>query len=139
MPTPTRTPFVPRTQVASSAPTATPVLAASTLVPGAPTATPFVPTVEPGGSSSASATPTMSFVHTQPGVQSEVYLDIQVASGVAVTATLTGPGIVGSAQQSAVAGIGGQVRLTWIINLDGNYSATGSAGAASFNSSVSVQ
>ena len=81
----------------------------------------------------------MSFARTQPGVQSEVYLDIQVDSGVTVTAILTGPGVVGSAQQSAVAPTGGQVRLTWTVNVFGNYSASGSAGSTSFNSSVTVE
>ena len=81
----------------------------------------------------------MSFAHTQPEVQSEVYLDIQVQAGTSVTATLTGPGVVGSGQQSATAATGGQVRLTWTVNVFGAYAVNGTAGASAFNASVQVQ
>jgi hypothetical protein len=79
----------------------------------------------------------MSFAHPQSG--SEVYLDITVQSGTIVTATLSGPGVTGSAEQSATAGTGGQVRLTWTVSQLGAYSATGTAGASSFTASVQVQ
>ena len=81
----------------------------------------------------------MSFVHTQPGVQSEVYLDIEVQSGTTVSATLAGPGVVSLAVQSATSGADGQVRLTWTINVFGLYTVSGSAGGSSFNDSIDVQ
>jgi hypothetical protein len=106
----------------------------------APTATPFAPTTEaPASTAPTASTPTLSFAHTQPGVQSEVYLDIQVQAGTTVTATLSGPGIVGSAGQTAVAGSGGQVRLTWTVNVFGDYSVSGTAGTSSFSASITVQ
>jgi hypothetical protein len=81
----------------------------------------------------------MSFAHTQPGIQSEVYLDVQVQAGTTVTATLTGPGVVGSAEMSASAATGGQVRLTWTVNLVGAYAVNGTAGTSFFTASVQVQ
>ena len=66
-------------------------------------------------------------------------LDIQVQAGTTVTGTLSGPGMVGSALQSNVAGSGGQVRLTWTVNLFGSYSVSGTAGTSTFTASIVVQ
>ena len=68
-----------------------------------------------------------------------MYLDVQVQAGTTVTATLTGPGLVGSAEQPATAGTGGQVRLTWTVNVYGDYAVTGTAGTSAFITSVQVR
>ena len=81
----------------------------------------------------------MSFATTQSGNPSEVYLDITSSAGTTVTATLNGPGILSSALQTGIAGASGLVRLTWTINASGNYSASGTAGGSSFNSSIVAQ
>lgn len=136
----TPTPFVMPAVALITTPTPTFPAVAPTVFPTS-TPTPFV---TPTPTRFAIATPlplrpSMSYATTASGSPKEVYLDITVSAGTNVTATLNGPGILSSAQQSAVATGGGQVRLTWSINVAGNYSASGSAGATSFNSSVVVQ
>ena len=71
--------------------------------------------------------------------QSQVHLDITVASGTTVSITLTGPGVVSSALQTGVAGASGQVRLTWTVNASGSYVASGTAGSSPISGSASVQ
>ena len=139
LPTPTRTPFVPRTRVVSVAPTSTPFAPTRTPVI-APTTAPVIPTTAPSASgASTTATATLSFAVTQAGLPSEVYLDIRVQAGTTVTATLNGPGIVGSAEQTADAGTSGQVRLTWSIDAFGGYTVNGTAGTSSFVDSIELQ
>ena len=134
VPTPTRTSSATPTPSAL-VPTGTPVATPT------PTPTPFVPTSSASASTSGAASlmATLSFAHTQPGVQSEVYLEIQVQQGRVVTASLRGPGIVGAATQTTTAGYGGQVRLTWTINAFGEYSVSGTTGTSSFSDSIVVQ
>ena len=88
---------------------------------------------------SSSETATLSFQPTQPGFQTEVYLDIQAQPGAAVSATLSGPGIVGLIVQSAIVGSIGQVRLTWTIIVFGDYSVSGTAEGSSFSDSITVE
>ena len=71
--------------------------------------------------------------------QSQIYLDITVAAGTSVIATLSGPGVVSSAQQAGLAGSDGRVRLTWTVNTSGSYVATGTAGNFPISGSASVQ
>ena len=71
--------------------------------------------------------------------QSQVHLDITVSAGTSVTATLSGPGVVSSAQQTGIAGSDGRVRLTWTVNTSGSYVATGTAGNFPISGSASVQ
>ena len=80
----------------------------------------------------------MSFVHTQPGVESEVHVDIQAAPGASVVATLSGPGLITAGQQSGAPGDDGTLRLTWRINQFGTYSVSGTEGGAAFSDSVNV-
>ena len=130
LPTPTRTPFVPRTQVSSSSPTATPFSPTNTPL-ARPTATPILPTTQESSTTSTSGT--LSFE------QSEVYLDITVSPGTTVTATLSGAGVTSSTVQTEVAGSSGQVRLTWTVDQSGQYTVSGTAGAAPISGSVQVQ
>lgn len=71
--------------------------------------------------------------------QSQIYLDITVAAGTSVIATLSGPGVVNSAQQTGFAGSDGRVRLTWTVNTSGPYVATGTAGNFPVSGSASAQ
>jgi len=43
-------------------------------------------------------------------------MDVTVASGTSITATLTGLGVVNTSLQSKIAGSDGRVRLTWTVN-----------------------
>ena len=136
VPTPTRVVLatrvaVPTPTTGSSAPTPTRVSVAT------PTPAVLLPTSTPVAGSST-LTAALSFTHTQPEVQSEVYLDIEAQSGTAVSATLSGPGITGSAVQSGTVAANGQLRLTWTINMFGDYSVTGLAGGSSFSDSITV-
>ncbi|MBI4311302.1 MAG: hypothetical protein HY681_05910 [Chloroflexi bacterium] len=70
----------------------------------------------------------MSYAHVAPGQYSEVYMDIPLTAGDVVTATLSGPGVVGEAKQSATSQFGGTVRLTWRINKLGEYKVDGRVG-----------
>ena len=71
--------------------------------------------------------------------QSQIYLDITVTAGTSVIATLFGPGVVSSAQQTGLAWSDGRVRLTWTVNNSGSYVATGTAGNFPISGSASVQ
>jgi hypothetical protein len=66
-------------------------------------------------------------------------MDVTVASGTSITATLTGPGVVSTSLQSKIAGSDGRVRLTWTVNTSGSYVATGTAGNFPISGSASVQ
>lgn len=80
-----------------------------------------------------------SYAHTQPGVESEVYLDVTGPAGTRVEATLAGKGVAGEPLQRGVIGEGGTLRLTWRITRYGEYYAHGKAGGHLFNSEVDVQ
>ncbi|MCS5655654.1 MAG: hypothetical protein NZ810_06955 [Dehalococcoidia bacterium] len=71
--------------------------------------------------------------------QSQIYLDITVAAGTSVIATLFGPGVVSSAQQTGLVWSDGRVRPTWTVNTSGSYVATGTAGNFPISGSASVQ
>ena len=71
--------------------------------------------------------------------QSQIYLDITVAAGTSVIASLSGPGVVSSVQQTGFAGSDGRVRLTWTVNTSGPYVATGTAGNFPVSGSASAQ
>ena len=71
--------------------------------------------------------------------QSQIYLDITVVAGTSAIATLSGPGVVNSAQQTGLAGSDGRVRLTWTVNTSGFYVAAGTAGNFPVSGSASVQ
>jgi hypothetical protein len=71
--------------------------------------------------------------------QSQIQLDITVAAGTSAIATLSGPGVVNSAQQTGLAGSDGRVRLTWTVNTSGSYVANGTAGNFPVSGSASVQ
>ena len=71
--------------------------------------------------------------------QSQIQLDITVAAGTSAIATLSGPGVVNSAQQTGLAGSDGRVRLTWTVNTSESYMATGTAGNFPVSGSASVQ
>gem|GEM_PF-5954002 len=66
-------------------------------------------------------------------------MDVTVASGTSITATLTGLGVVNTSLQSKISGSDGRVRLTWIVNTSGPYMATGTAGNSPISGSASVQ
>ena len=86
-----------------------------------------------------SPTPTaaLSFAHTQPGVQSELYLDVRAAPGVQVVATASGPGM----QQTTFGKTDatGRLRLIWVITELGTYRATGTVGGAAISAQVEVR
>lgn len=92
-----------------------------------------------GGESSGGVTVNGSYAHTQPGVQSEVYLDIQGPAGATAQFTLSGPGVIGSSSQSGSIGNDGRLRLTWVINQFGNYSASGTVNGQTFSATINVQ
>ena len=71
--------------------------------------------------------------------QSQIYLDITVAAGTSVIATLSGPGVVSSAQQTGLAGSDGRARLTWTVNTIGSYVATGTASDFPARGSAALQ
>jgi len=66
-------------------------------------------------------------------------MDVTVASGTSITATLTRPGVVSTSLQSKVALSDGRVRLTWTVNTSGSYVATGTAGNFPISGSASAQ
>lgn len=92
-----------------------------------------------GGGSEADFSVSGSFAHTQPGVQSEVYVDIRGEPGASVSATLSGPGVKGSSSKSGTIGADGRLRLTWTIDQFGSYTASGTVGGQSFSTSINVQ
>ena len=65
-------------------------------------------------------------------------VDIQAGPGISVIATLSGPGLITSAQLSGDTSDDGLLRLTWRINLFGSYSVSGTAGGTAFSDSVNV-
>ena len=81
----------------------------------------------------------MSFAHTMPGVQSEVYLDILGPPGADVTVTLTGPGVISTATLSGTTGSDGRIRLTWVINRLGVYMQSGTVGETPISDSITVE
>ena len=81
----------------------------------------------------------LTYVHVQPGVYSEVYLDVEGAPGQAVTAELTGPGVISVAAMDGLTDSSGKLRLTWKINLLGTYSVKGTVAAEAFIRQVVVQ
>ena len=92
-----------------------------------------------GSESSGGITVSGSYAHTQPGVQSEVYLDILGPAGSVAQFTLSGPGILGSSSQSGTIGDNGRLRLTWVINQFGKYTASGTVNGQTFNITINVQ
>jgi hypothetical protein len=80
----------------------------------------------------------LSFAHVQPGVYSEVYLDVEGAPGQAVTAALTGPGVVSVAALDGKTDASGKLRLTWQINMYGTYSVKGMVDTEAFVKQVNV-
>jgi hypothetical protein len=123
--------------VPAATPASPPSPAAASPSP-APAATP-APTSTPAPAPAAAPTATLSFAHTQPGVQSEVYLVVQGAAGLPVTATLTGPAVASTATQSGVLDASGRLRLVWVIRAFGVYRATGTAGGAPISAEVTVR
>jgi len=91
------------------------------------------------GESSGGITVSGSYAHTQPGVQSEVYLEIQGPAGAVAQFTLNGPGILGSSSQLGTIGDNGRLRLTWVINQFGNYTASGTVNGQTFSVTINVQ
>ena len=81
----------------------------------------------------------LTFTHTVPGVQSEVYLAVTGAPSTAVSATLSGPAVVGASAQTGTTDATGRLRLTWVITQFGTYSASGTVGGAPISAQVSVQ
>lgn len=84
-------------------------------------------------------TVTLTFAHTQPGVQSEVYLDVQAGPGAPVSATLTGPAVVGAQTRTGTTDAAGRLRMTWVITQFGSYRATGTVGGAPISAQVEVR
>ncbi len=126
-------------QVATPSPTPSPTPTPGVTVTATPTRAPTptpTPTLTP-----RPTTYTLTFVHTVPGVQSEVYLDLVGAPGVQVTATLTRPagGVISQAQVTGTIGSDGKLRLRWVINQFGSYTVSGSAGSTQISGQVTVQ
>jgi hypothetical protein len=80
----------------------------------------------------------LSFAHVLPGVYSEVYLDVEGAPGQAVTAELTGPGVISAAAMDGRTDSSGKLRLTWRINMYGAYTVQGTVDAEVFVKQVNV-
>jgi hypothetical protein len=85
-----------------------------------------------------STTASMRFAHVSPGVYSEVYATISTAPGAIVNATLSGPGVSGTASQSKTAGNDGVVSFTWRIVSFGTYTMNATSNGTPFSSTVSV-
>ena len=80
----------------------------------------------------------LSFAHTKPGVESELYLDVRAAPGVQVVATVWGPGpapLGVFAKTDAT----GRLRVAWVIHELGTYSASGTVGGAPISAQVEVR
>lgn len=80
----------------------------------------------------------MSFVHTQPGKFSTIFLDIDAEPGDRVEVTLTGPGVAGTATREATVESDGKIQIQWEINKYGVYNVTGTVGGETFRNSVTV-
>jgi hypothetical protein len=80
----------------------------------------------------------LTYAHVQPGVYSEVYLDVEGAPGQAVTAELTGPGVISSRAMDGKTDSSGKLHLTWKINMYGTYSVQGMVDAEAFIKQVNV-
>jgi hypothetical protein len=80
----------------------------------------------------------LTFAHVKPGVYSEVYLDIEAAPGQAVTAALTGPGVISPSAMDGKTDSSGKLRLTWRINMYGTYSVQGMVDAEAFIKQIKV-
>jgi len=145
-PTPSRTPFPTLTPTMFVVPTPTPIATPTRFVVPTPfptaSPTPFrTPTPTAIATSTpipSQAAPVMTVASIGSG-QSQVHLDITVASGTSVSATLSGPGVVSAALQTGIAPSSGQVRLTWTVNASGSYVASGTAGSVSISGNASVQ
>ncbi len=104
--------------------------------PPTPAVTPPPPVVEEPKVATSAGT---SFKHVVPGEYSEVYATVTTGPGASVKATLTGPGVDSAATQTITADSKGVAKFTWRIVLFGEYSVSGTAGADSFKSGVSVK
>jgi tetratricopeptide (TPR) repeat protein len=80
-----------------------------------------------------------SYAHTQPGEQSEIYLNVQGAEGQSVSATASGPGLLDTASQSATIGADGNLRLAWVIDQLGSYTISGTIDGQSFSVTIKVE
>ena len=99
------------------------------------------PAPAPAPTPAPTPTPTaqLTFEHTQPGVQSEVYLTLTGTPGAEVSATLTGPAVKSAATQSGTTDEFGELRLTWTITQFGTYRAAGTLGGAPISAQVEVR
>jgi hypothetical protein len=80
-----------------------------------------------------------SYAHTQPGVQSEVYVEISGNPGDQVETTLFGGSVLGSRDQSGTIGEDGLLRLTWVIDRFATYTVQGTVEAEPFSVVVDVK
>lgn len=80
----------------------------------------------------------MSFSHVEPGVYSEVYLSVGIASGFDVEATLTGPGVADPPTQTIVSDENGQSYFVWKIVAFGTYEATIKIGEREYDQTIVV-
>lgn len=145
-PTPTPTPFEPTLPFQPVPPPSghgepLPPGTGDLIPPGAtttptPTPTPFEET-PPTVPAPPSATP--SFVHTQPGVESEIRLLIYTRPGDLLWVTASGPGLITTATQSGTADEFGELTLIWRINQFGVYLMDGNSDSGAFLASVNVQ
>ena len=141
---PTRTPFP--TETLTPLPTHSPTLPPPPTRTGTPTMT-FTPTATATATGTATptatATPTfrvaMTYAHTQPGVESEVYLHVWGAPGTEVEAQLTGPHVISEPFQTGVIDETGMLTITWRIGLFGTYVSFGMVGEEDFQISITVQ
>ncbi len=67
----------------------------------------------------------MSYVHTQPGVYSEVSALVKGPPGISLNLTLNGPAVTPPTSQTLTFGPDGTANFTWKITKFGQYSVTG--------------
>jgi hypothetical protein len=80
-----------------------------------------------------------SYKHVKPGEYSEVYSTVRTSPGAKVDATLSGPGVSGTAAQSVTADDKGVAKFTWKIVSYGKYTVAGDADGTAFSGTANVQ
>ena len=100
----------------------------------------YLPSDSPSESGESAPGPSLSasYAHTNPGVSSEIYLDISGAPNAEVHAILSGPGLVTAPEMTSATGASGSLRLTWTINKLGSYLVRVTIDGQNFERSLKV-
>ena len=70
-----------------------------------------------------------TFDHVQPGIRSELYLNISTIAGAEISASASGPGMMNTDKETQITTTdsSGKAKITWNINRFGQYEGTAKA------------